>query len=509
VLDHLESGGDALLDFCRARHMEGIVAKRAEAPYREGPKRTPDWVKVKCERDESFVVIGFTRGNEGRNRLGALDLGAYENDQLVVRGKVGSGLDEKMIDQLLEMLTPLSTKERRFTGKLDAAPNGRTLVEPKIVVSVRYLGWSDDGRLRFPSFRGIDYDRAPTDCLAGPHGVGGHLPSLEAPRFKKEQEQREQAAAALDAPPPSSMPTSWRSAHSQRRATLTNQQKVFWPKEGYTKGDVCRYYESVSTILLPHLRDRPLVLVRYPDGIEGKSFFQWNVPFGFPAWLRHIPLDSKDEEGSKRRVFLANDLDSLLVIANLGAIPLHVLACRSTSQLACDFCTIDFDVGLSTLQNGVKLALTLRDLLERIGLEGYPKTSGQHGLHVLIPLGPGVTFETAQALNTLLGRLVAAQHPDIATLERIVDRRGSKVLVDIGQTGRHRTIVAPYSVRAHPGATVSTPLRWDEVTDELDPSRFTFRTVPERLSSVGDLARGVLEDAPDIAAAIAKLEKVL
>ncbi len=519
-LDPKQGGsGDALLDFCRARHLEGIVAKRVDSPYREG-KRTNDWVKVKCERDESFVVIGWTRGNEGRSRLGALDLGAYEDGKLVVRGKVGRGLDAQRLDQLLEMLEGLTTKEKLFGGKLDAAPNGRTLVIPKIVVSVRYLGWSDEGRLRFPSFRGIDYDRSPADCTAGPHGAGTeHLPSLEAPRFKKEQARREDAAKALGLdPPPSSSPTSWRATSSRplKRATLTNQDKIFWPKEGYTKGDLCRYYEKVSTVLLPHLRDRPVVLVRYPDGVEGKNFFQWNVPWGFPAWIRHIPL-GEAEEDKKKRVFLVNDLDALLAVANLGAIPLHVLAARASSLHDCDFCTIDFDVGRSTLQNGVKLALELRDLLARIGLRGYPKTSGQRGLHVIIPLGPGVKFETAQALNVLLGRLVTSAHPDIATLERVVEKRGARVLVDIGQTGRRRTIVAPYSVRAHAGATVSTPLSWDEVNDTLDPSRFTMKTLPDRIAATAagtgggnaDLARGVLEDTPNVAAAVVALEAIV
>jgi bifunctional non-homologous end joining protein LigD len=436
-------------------------------------------VKVKCERDESFVVLGWTRGNEGRSRLGALDLGGYDGGKLVVRGKVGSGLDEKTIDDLLEMLEPLVTKERLFGGKLDAAPNGRTLVEPKIVVSVRYLGWSDDGRLRFPTFRGVDYDRSPQDCTAGP-------PSIEEP------------------PPP---PTS-RAVSSRPRVVLTNQDKVFWPKEGITKGDLVRYYEKVSTVLLPHLRDRPVVLVRYPDGVEGKNFFQWNVPWGFPAWIRHIPL-GEAEDDKKKRVFLVNDLDALMAVANLGAIPLHVLACRAGSLDECDFCTIDFDVGRSTLQNGVKLALELRDLLERIGLRGYPKTSGQRGLHVLVPLGRGVKFDTAQMLNVLLGRLVTARHPDIATLERVVEKRGARVLVDIGQTGRRRTIVAPYSVRAFPGATVSTPITWDEMNEALDPSKFTLKTVPGRIGEVGDLARGVLEDTPDVGAAVNALESIV
>jgi bifunctional non-homologous end joining protein LigD len=477
ALDWLESGGGALLDFCRARHLEGIVAKRADSPYRPGPKRTDDWVKVKCERDDSFVVVGFTRGNDARSRLGALDLASFEEGRLVVRGKVGSGLDEKTIDALLETFAPLVTKERAFSGKLDSAPNGRTLVEPKVVVSVRYLGWSDDGRLRFPTFRGVDHDRAPSDCVVGPRGDPAmHLPAAE-PREK-------------------------------RRVALTNQDKVFWPKEGITKGDVCRYYEAISTVLLPHLRDRPVVLVRYPDGVEGKHFFQWNVPHGFPSWIPHIALGEAAED-KKKRVFLINDLDALLAVANLGAIPLHVLACRARSLDACDFCTLDFDVGRSTLEAGVVLALELRALLDRIGLRGYPKTSGQRGLHVLVPLGRGVSFDAAQALDTLLGRLVAALHPDIATLERVVDKRGARVLVDIGQTGRRRTIVAPYSVRAFPGATVSTPLSWDEVDDALDPSRFTLRTVPERAGRLGDLARGVLEDTPDVAAAVRKLERLV
>ncbi|HSQ66374.1 MAG TPA: DNA ligase D, partial [Polyangiaceae bacterium] len=502
ALDWLDTGGDALLDFCRARHLEGIVCKRADAPYRQGPKRTTDWVKVKCERDESFVVVGYTRGNEGRSRLGALDVAAHDADgRLVVRGKVGSGLDEKTIDLLLEKLEPLATKERLFAGKLDGAPNGRTLVRPKVVVSVRFLGWSDDGRLRFPTFRGIDYDRAPADCVAGPHGDAASLPSLEAPRLRKKKE----------AP-----------------VTLTNQGKVFWPPSegGYTKGDVCTYYERVSTVLLPYLRDRPVILVRYPDGVHGKSFFQWNVPFGFPSWIRHIPLgDSEDDKSSRtpergdgsvaskeKRVFLINDLDSLLAVANLGAIPIHVLACRAGSLDQCDFCTIDFDVDRSTLKNGVTLALELRRLLDDLGLRGYPKTSGQRGLHVLVPLGPGVSFETAQALNVLLGRLVAARHPDIATLERIVERRGDKVLVDIGQTGRRRSIVSPYSVRAHPGATVSTPLDWDEVNDDLDPSKLDIRSVPERIARRGvenDPMRGLLEDKPDVAAAVRRLEALV
>ena len=511
ALDWVEGHTTALLDFCHARKLEGIVVKRADSTYKFGPKRTPDWVKVKTERDESFVVIGWTVGNDSRNRLGALDLGSYDEDgDLVVRGKVGSGLSDKTIDVLLPRLTELAIKERLFTGKLDSAPNGRTFVRPEIVVSVRYLGWSDDGRLRFPTFRGIDPDRAPKDCHAAPHDDKAiAAPSLEAPRFRKEQAEREAAAEALgDAPPSSAVPSSRRS-HPVKRAQLTNQEKIFWPAEGYTKGDLCRYYERISTTILPYLRDRPVVVVRYPDGIEGKNFFQWNVPWGFPAWMRHIPLDKKDEDGKKKRVFLVNDVESLLTVVNLGCIPLHVLSRREFSLDQCDFCTIDFDVPAGRVADAVFLANDLGAMLEAIGLRGYPKTSGQTGLHVLFPLGPGVGYETAQALTLLLGRLLVQKFPERATIERDPKRRGEKVYVDLFQTHERKTIVAPYSVRAVPGATVSTPLEWREVTDALDPKAFTIKTVPERIARLGDPMRSMLDDRPDVASAVAKLEELV
>jgi bifunctional non-homologous end joining protein LigD len=510
ALDYVDGHATELFDFCRARKLEGIVVKRKTAPYRPGPRRTSDWVKIKCERDESFVVLGWTRGNDARSRLGALDLGAYDAEgKLVVRGKVGSGLDEKAIDALLAKLEPLATKEKLFGGKMGSAPNGRTLVRPEVVVSVRYLGWSDEGMLRFPVFRGIDPDRAPSDCRAAPHGDAQvTVPALEAPRFRKEQTARAAAARALGTEETTEPERQRSRSHPVKRAALTNQDKIFWPEDGYTKGDLCRYYEAISHVILPYLRDRPVVVVRYPDGIHGKNFFQWNVPWGFPAWMRHIPL-SKDDEDKKKRVFLVNDVESLLTVVNLGCIPIHVLARRELSLDQCDFVTIDLDVELSTFATGVRLATALGELLERIGLPGYAKTSGQSGLHVLVPMGPGVGFETGTALAVLLGRLLASRFPDDATMEREIKRRGSRVYVDVFQTHARKTIVAPYSVRAVPGATVSTPLAWSEVGAELDPKAFTIRTVPERVKRLGDPMRPMLDARPDVPAAVARLGELL
>jgi bifunctional non-homologous end joining protein LigD len=291
---------------------------------------------------------------------------------------------------------------------------------------------------------------------------------------------------------------------------LTNQDKVFWPDSGYTKGDLCNYYASVAEVLLPWLDARPIVLVRYPDGIEGKSFFQWNVPRGTPKWLRSVEVREEGERGKRRkRTFLVDDIDGLLHIANLGCIPIHILAAREGRREKCDFITIDLDLGDNPFRDAVTLALSLREMLEDLGLEGFCKTSGQSGLHVLIPLGDEVGFATAKALVELLGRLLQSRHDDISTMERVKERRGPRVYIDTGQTGRSRTIVAPYSVRAIAGARVSTPLRWEEVHQALDPAAFDIFSVAERVAANGDPMAQLLERRPNVAAAVDKLGRWL
>ncbi len=330
-------------------------------------------------------------------------------------------------------------------------------------------------------------------------------------------------------------------AHDRRTAlrqvVVSNRDKVFWPADpatgarAYTKGDLVDYYASIADVLVPYLRERPVILVRYPDGIDGKSFFQWNVPVGMPPWIRTLTLHDVDEgflgstapraaagargsspppsQKAPKRVFLVDDPSTLVYIANLGCIPLHVLASRAPDLASADFFTIDFDVKQSELRHAVTLALTLRRLLDEIGLTGFPKTSGQTGLHVLVPLGPNQSFDTARALADLLGRLLVERHPKLATMDRMVMRRGDRVYVDTGQTGTSRAIVAPYSVRAVRGATVSTPLSWDEVTPDLDPRAFTLETVPGRIATRGDLLRGLLGSQPDVPAAVTKLADIV
>lgn len=484
ALDHFEANGSALYEFCKAQRLEGVVAKRKGSIYRPGPRRTDDWVKIKCEREDEFVVLGWLPGKNSRQRLGALCVGSYDDGRLRYAGRAGSGLDEAAIDLFCAELEPLSRPDYPGDEAVPEDAKEARWVEPKLVVGVRYLGWTDEGRLRAPVYRGLRVDKGPEECTARP-------PS-------------DVALPEPVAEPSAELPVT---GLSSSRVKITNADKVFWPEEGYTKGDLCAYYATVAPLMLPFLRGRPVVLVRYPDGIRGKSFYQWNVPHGTPDWMRRLELVDLDEPGKKKTVFLVDDVDSLVYIANLGCIPLHVLACREHTRELCDFVTIDFDLNGQPFEGAVTLALELRQLLDEIGLTGFPKTSGQKGLHVLIPLGPGISFETAKLLVELLGRIVTAAHPDVGTMERRVGKRGPRIYVDTGQTGESRTIVAPYSVRAHPGATVSTPLRWEEVHAALDPSRFTLLTVPARTAEIGDPMAGFLELEPDVPGAIERLAR--
>jgi bifunctional non-homologous end joining protein LigD len=292
------------------------------------------------------------------------------------------------------------------------------------------------------------------------------------------------------------------------RVKLSNQNKVFWPDEGYTKGELCAYYGAVADTLLHYLRDRPVLMVRYPDGIAGKHFFQWNIPAGTPDWVRGLMVRSEESGDRDVMSILVEDRDTLLYMANLGCIPLHILASRAQDLERCDFLTIDFDLGPSPLADAIELARGLHELLDQIGLTGYPKTSGQTGLHVLVALG-GVPFAAAKALAELLGRILHKRFPKISTIERMRARRPNAVYIDTGQTGRARAIVAPYSVRAIAGARVSTPLSWDEVGFNLDPSIFTMFTVPERIARYGDPMAELLEQKPDVGRAVEALGKLL
>jgi bifunctional non-homologous end joining protein LigD len=342
-------------------------------------------------------------------------------------------------------------------------------------VEVRFKEWTADGLLRQPVFLRVRDDLRPEDARGD--GRGDH------------------------ADPP---PVAAAQEPAERHVEVTNADKVFFPGEGITKGDVVAYYREIAPFMLPFLADRPIVLTRYPDGIEGKSFFQKDAPDWRPEWIRTITIPNDD--GRDLDHFVVDGPDALAWIANLGVIPIHVLASRASALERPDWCVIDLDPKEAPFAHVVRLARAVRDLCRAIGLPCHPKTTGQKGLHVLVPLGAQLTHAQARTLGELLAAAVEREHPDIATTARAVSARGGRVYLDYLQNGAGKTIAAPYTVRPRPGAPVSTPLRWSEVDEKLDPARFTIRNVPARARRLrSDPLSPVLTEKPELLPALERL----
>ncbi len=292
-----------------------------------------------------------------------------------------------------------------------------------------------------------------------------------------------------------------------RRWKPSNLSKVYWPAEGYTKGDLIAYYAAVAEVLLPHLRDRPLHLNRFPDGIDGKSFYQREVKDGSPEWLRTVPIP---HDGAVVPHHVVDDLDALLHVVNLGSIDLHPWLSRVPSLDEPDWAVLDLDPKSAPFAHVVRIARAAGRLLRGIGLRPLLKTSGKSGMHVFVPLRPGYSYDHARMFLEAIARVLVRELPDIATVERLPENRGGKVYLDFLQNRRSQTIVPPYSVRPVRGASVSMPLSWDELEDdELSPQRFTIHTAPPRIAARGDLFRAALEDRQDLMPAIAALQDVL
>lgn len=495
-LDHIEGNGEPLIKLCEQRGLEGVISKVKKSTYHTGARST-DWVKHKVEEEDEFVVVGWVTGTGHRAQLGALELGSYRGQQLVYRGRVGSGFSDQLLEAMKQKLPTLATDAFQCIELPEEGMANSLPLKPEWVVRVRFLQWTPEGRLRMAVLREWVTGASPSRCVAAPReeieqrALAGELPLAEINDAVAEPVAQ---LESVGQPKP-------------RKVVLTNVDKVFWPEEGYTKGQLLTYYEQVAPWLLPHLDRRPVMLVRYPDGITGKSFYQWNVPVGTPDWIQTLTVREEEKDGKDVVTFLVDGVDSLLHIINLGCIPIHVLAARTPDLSRCDFLTIDFDLGEHPFSLAVRMALELRQLLSDVGLVGYPKTSGQSGLHVLIPMGGLINFDMAKGMVELLGRLLQRKFTEEATMERRVSKRGGRAYIDTGQTGRSRTIVGPYSVRAHPGGRVSTPVHWDEVHLALRPDRYTMFTVPDLLEDRGDPLEGWLDVKPDLVSVLGKLER--
>jgi bifunctional non-homologous end joining protein LigD len=507
--DHIVGEGRAFFEAASEQRLEGIVAKRATSRYTG--RRTRDWVKIKCRRRQEFVIGGYTDPQGSRAHFGALHLGLYVGPtpapRLVYVSKVGTGFDEKRLEAIRERLRPLERPTAPFEAGPIPAGRGHHWVEPRLVCEVRFSDWTEDGGIRHPAFIGLRDDRKPQDCRrerpgqpealslpdeSGPAAVGGLGGGAATAPPQSEQE------APVAAPKP----------EPEARLKTTNVRKIFWPAEGLTKGDLIAYYERVAPLMLPYLKDRPLVLTRYPDGIAGKSFYQKDAPDFAPAWVRTERIYSKDT-GRDIAYLVVDDVEMLRYVANSAAIPVHLWASRIPSLERPDWLVLDLDPKGAPFTDVVKVALALRRILDGLELPSYVKTSGATGLHILLPLGARYTYEQARNFARLLAVLGVQAEPEISTVARPLRSRGGKVYIDFGQNGHGQTIVAPYSLRPLPGAPASCPLEWREVTPRLDPARFNLSTIAARFERMADPLRPVLGGGIDMAAAIERIQALL
>ncbi|MCZ6465419.1 MAG: non-homologous end-joining DNA ligase, partial [Proteobacteria bacterium] len=327
------------------------------------------------------------------------------------------------------------------------------------------------GMLRHPVFEKLRPDVSVADCRAP-------------------ADRDEALSQAVEASPP------------EPRLELTRLDKIFWPVEAYTKGDLLAYYEAVWPWLAPYLRDRPVVLTRYPDGIDGKFFYQKNAPEFTPDWATRQNLDGTD-------YFICNDLRTLLYVINSGAIPLHVWHSRLASLERPDWLVLDLDPKEAPFADVVEIARHIHRMLRDLGAQHFAKTSGQDGIHILLPLAGQLDHAESRGLAEVLARTVCAELPEIATITRPVAARGDKVYVDFLQNGRGKLIAAPLSVRPRPSAPVSMPLTIGQVTARLDPTQWTIKTAPARLRKSGDPMSDVLGEPIDVAGLLEALGRRL
>ncbi len=453
--DHFPAMGDDLLEAARQNGLEGLVAKRANSLYES--RRSPNWLKYKLTSEQEFVIGGYTPGE--RDTFGSLAVGYRDEDgEFVYAGNVGTGFTEKTLQDLFRRLQPLVVAKKPFT-RGDKIPKGTVWVKPELVAQVKFANWTEDVRLRAPVYLGLRNDK----------------PSIEVMR---------------------EMP-------SDPKLTLTNPDKVYFPNDGYKKGDLIRYYDAVAPLILPHLKDRPLSLKRYPNGIHAQYFFQKNTPDNYPSWLRTETIDNT-------RYIIANDKTTLLYLTNLGCIDQNPWMSRIGSLDKPDFILMDIDPYHCAFSKVVEAALLTKQKLDSIGLTGYPKTTGGDGLHIYVPVEPVYTYDQVRSFAEIIARLLAAEHPKLFTTPRAVEKREKdRVYFDWMQIAESKTISAPYVVRAHDGAPVSTPLEWDEVNAQLHPSQFTMMTAPGRFTEKGDLFAGVLKKPQRLEKAFANLEKLL
>jgi bifunctional non-homologous end joining protein LigD len=528
-VDHVENEGVAFFEAVRAQGLEGVVGKQAGSRYESG-RRSRCWVKVKAWNTQDCVVCGWTAGRGGRGALGALILGVRDGERLVHAGQAGSGLDGPTMRRLLDMLEPLRTDAPPF----DAAPQTQekaTWVRPELVCEVRFTEWTSAGTLRHPTFLRLRPDVSPRDCVRerplDPADVLTDAPALSTspgpPNAISSSPSRAKGAGSTKPEPQPQEPqipdcVPWpgpspeieesldRLARARPNSTveiagralkLTNLDKPFWPRQGYTKRDLIAHYVRFGELIVPYLRDRPLSTHVYPDGIDGPHFWRKDKPAHAPEWIQSWRYEGDD---AVKDWILPNEVATIAWVANAGVVDMHPWHSRAGAPHQPDWAVFDLDpFEPATFDDVRDVARLVKAALDHYGLRGLPKVSGQTGLQIYVPVRRGPDYDRVRHWVEEVGRAIGRVVPERITWDWSVSKRTGKLRIDYTQNIINKTLAAPYAVRPEEGAPVSMPIAWEELDDpRLRPDAWNIRNAEARAREVGDLFRGVLRADQDL-----------
>lgn len=474
--EHIEEAGTKFYKAVREQGVEGIIAKKSDSKYEIG-RRSSNWIKIKTKNRQEAIIAGFTQPRGGRKLFGALVLGLFENGKLRYIGHTGGGFGHTSLSEVYEKLKPLETPKCPFPIP-PKTNTPATWVKPQLIAEIEFSEWTGDGIMRQPIFLGLREDKDPKEVVReDPKTISNSQFSIskQNSKLKNQNEQLE----------------------------FTNLTKIFFPKDKITKGDLIEYYKEVSKFILPHLKDRPHSLLRYPNGITKSSFFQKNIE-DKPDFIETVTVTSDSEERDVHYL-VCKDEQSFLYMVQLGCIDMHPWFSTVQNLEKPTYCVIDLDPEEVEFEKVVEAALESHKFLDQLKVENYIKTSGATGLHIYIPLGNKYTYDQSKTFAELIANIVHKKIPKFTSVERMPDKRKGKVYLDFLQNRVGQTLASPYSVRPRPGAFVSTPLHWDEVNKKLKPSMFTIGNIKKRLEKEGDLFKPTLGKGIDMEKALSGL----
>lgn len=497
--ESLPGDGDALMQRARREGWEGIMAKRMDVPYTPG-RRSPHWLKLKIEGRQELVVGGWTEPRRTRQHIGALLLGYFDNHgDFVYAGHTGSGFTNHGLREMYDLLKPLERKTSSFVEEPHTNEKPHW-TRPHVVVEVKFNEWTKDGRLRQPIFLGIRDDKDAKDVRRERSGTikssrsRAGVTRVAATQMKRATKERVVRRARVSVPRLGSAGKAIADIEANggdghlalgRNGALdvTSLDKIFFPKSRITKGDLMAYYAAVAPAILPFIKGRPLVLKRYPDGVDAEPFYQQNAPPKVPDGVRSERVDASNAEGAMR--LIGGDVATLLYCVQLGCIEVHPWHSRLPTIDDDDYTILDLDPGDGApFSRVVDVARHVHEELQRCSLSAALKTSGASGLHIYVPLPTHTSYESGRLVAELIATRIADAFPNESTVVRAVKKRPkSAVYVDYLQNVEGKSVAAPFSVRPHEPGSVSTPLDWKELTDSLDPVSFTMERVLRELSA--------------------------